>query len=361
MFNIAIDAAGKSCNAHEIVENKNELSSAKKKKYVCVTCDERHPVFLKVAKEFSDDSHFNVPAWFSHYPDNDTCSEGKQRNKRYKPSPESALHHNAKHILCSNVGQYEFETEKCISCELCSRIEDGSEAEGRVEHFEKLLDGKSYKFDAVLVRKNVVSSVLEVWASHETSNEKREYCLRKGYSFGEFDAAHVLEAHKSANGAIFKLDNLKINFFECDNCALIKEKLRMQKLEEIKERSEKIRQQKAEYEEKYKKERAEIEENDRRKRIQEVKRHDTSRKNKAEYEETYKNERAEREEKDHKALCTHQEDIRLQIIREGIQPHVPEKQPDEQRQKPSYQRDKTRDLLKHKPQNNSLYDFFKKK
>jgi|AntRauMFilla1563_2_1112583.scaffolds.fasta_scaffold29197_1 hypothetical protein len=207
MFNIAIDAAVKSCNAHEIVENKNELSSAKKKKYFCVTCDERHPVFLKVAKEFSDDGQFNVPAWFSHYSNNVASSEGNQRNKRRKPSPESALHHNAKHILCSKVGQYEFETERCMSCDMCSRIEDGSEAEGGVEHFEKLSDSKSYKFDAVVLRKCVVNSVLEVWASHETSNEKREYCFLKGYSFGEFDAAHVVETHKNANGAIIKLDN----------------------------------------------------------------------------------------------------------------------------------------------------------
>ena len=99
----------------------------------------------------------------------------------------------------------------------------------------------------------------------------------------------------------------------------------MQKLEEIKERSEKIRQQNAEYEEKY------------------------------------NNEIADIEEKDRKALWTHQEDIRLQILREGIQPHVPEKHREEQRQNPTYQRDKTRDLLKHKPQNNSLNDFFKKK
>ena len=353
MFNIAIDAAGKSCNAHEIVENKNELDSAKKKKYFCVTCDERHLVFLKVAKEFSEDSHFNFPAWFSHYPDSDTCSEGKKSNKRHKPSPESALHHNAKHILCSKVGHYEFETKRCISCDMCTRIEDGSEAEGKVEYFEKLLDGKSYKFDAALVRKNVVSSVLEVWASHETSDEKREYCLRKGYSFGEFDAAHVLEAHKSANGAIFKLENLKIVFFECQNCALIKEEKRM----EIEERNKKTRQQKEEYEDESKNRLAETE----KKRMQEIEeRNKKIRQQKEEYEDKNKNERAEIEEKDRKALWTYQEDIRLQIIREGIQPHVPEKYRDQLRQKPTYERDRTYDLLKHKPQNNSLNDFFEK-
>jgi len=361
MFNIAIDAAGKSCNAHEIVENKNELSSAKKKKYVCVTCDEKHPVFLKVAKEFSDDSHFNVPAWFSHYPDNDTCSEGKKNNKRHKPSPESALHHNAKHILCSKVGQYEFETERCMSCDMCSRIEDGSEAEGRVEYFEKLLDGKSYKFDAVVVRKHVVSSVLEVWASHETSNEKREYCLRKGYSFGEFDAAHVLEAHKSANGAIFKLENLKIRFFECDNCVLIKKKQRMQELEETKKRNEKIKHQKEEHE----KERVEIEEKYRNKNMQELaevkERNESNRRQQDKYTYEYKKEQAEIEEKDRKALWTHEEDLRVQRIREENKPYVPETNRNELRQKPTYQRDKTRDFLKHKPQNNSLKDFFKKK
>jgi hypothetical protein len=98
----------------------------------------------------------------------------------------------------------------------------------------------------------------------------------------------------------------------------------MQEIEEIEERNKKTRQQKEEYEDKN------------------------------------KNERAEIEEKDRKALWTYQEDIRLQIIREGIQPHVPEKHRDELRQKPTYRRDRTYDLLKHKPQNNSLNDFFKK-
>ena len=286
----------------------SQTPSPTRYKYFCVTCDERHPVFLKVAKEFSDYGHFNVPAWVSHYSDNIASSEDNKINKRHKPSPESALHHNAKHILCSKVGQYEFETERCLSCDMCSRIENGSEAQGGVEHFEKLSDGKSYKFDAVVLRKGIVSSVLEVWASHETSNEKREYCFRKGYSFGEFDAAHVVETHKNANGTIFKLDDLKIRLFECDNYVSIKQKQLMQELAEREIRNEKIRQQKEKYEEEYKSERAEI------------------------------------EEKDRKAQWNHEEDCRRHKIRQRKQADLPEKHRDQLRKNPVYKRDQTRDL-----------------
>jgi len=274
-----------------------------------------------------------VPAWVSHYSDNIASSEDNKINKRHKPSPESALHHNAKHILCSKVGQYEFETERCLSCDMCSRIENGSEAQGGVEHFEKLSDGKSYKFDAVVLRKGIVSSVLEVWASHETSNEKREYCFRKGYSFGEFDAAHVVETHKNANGTIFKLDDLKIRLFECDNYVSIKQKQLMQELAEREIRNEKIRQQKEKYEEEYKCERAE----------KEI-RYEKIRQQKGKDEEEYKSERAEIEEKDRKAQWNHEEDCRRHKIRQRKQADLPEKHRDQLRKNPVYKRDQTRDL-----------------
>jgi len=61
---------------------------------------------------------------------------------------------------------------------------------------------------------------LEVWATHETHDEKRQYCLDQGYSFAEFHADHVLEAHKNApHNSVFKLENLKIQCFECKDCA----------------------------------------------------------------------------------------------------------------------------------------------
>jgi len=44
----------------------------------------------------------------------------------------------------------------------------------------------------------IISSVLEVWATHETHDDKRQYCLNQGYSFAEFHADHVLEAHTNA-------------------------------------------------------------------------------------------------------------------------------------------------------------------
>jgi len=84
------------------------------------------------------------------------------------------------------------------------------------------------------------------------------------------------------------------------------------------------------------------------------------RQQKEKYEDEYNRERAEIEEKDRKAQWTHEEDCQRQKIREGKQADVPEKHRDELRQKPIYKRDKTRDLLLHKPQKNSLNDFFKK-
>ena len=66
----------------------------------------------------------------------------------------------------------------------------------------------------------IISSVLEVWATHETHDDKRQYCLNQGYSFAEFHADHVLEAHKNApNNSVYKLENLKIHCFEREDCA----------------------------------------------------------------------------------------------------------------------------------------------
>jgi len=79
--------------------------------------------------------------------------------------------------------------------------------------------------------------VLEVWATHETSDEKRKYCLEKGYTFAEFHAPHVVEMHeKTQKGGTYKLENLKIREFECQQCECARkqheirlEKARLQK------------------------------------------------------------------------------------------------------------------------------------
>ena len=114
-------------------------------------------------------------------------------------------------------------------------------ASGMVEYTEKTSGGTIYIFDAVLMRgdapNRVVHSVLEVWATHETSDEKREYCLEMGYTFAEFHAQHVVEAHeKTLTGGTYKLQNLKIREFECQSCERVRkqneirlEKTRLQK------------------------------------------------------------------------------------------------------------------------------------
>jgi len=69
------------------------------------------------------------------------------------------------------------------------------------------------------MRGDIVSSVMEVWATHETGELKREYCIQKGFTFSEFDARHVLDAHDNAlEGERYELENLKIRHSECREC-----------------------------------------------------------------------------------------------------------------------------------------------
>jgi len=95
----------------------------------------------------------------------------------------------AKHILSQHVGRYYFTASKCKSCTKHTTIEDGAGAIGKVEFPQRTSEGALYRFDGALVRGNPgsvsVSSVLEVWATHKTSKEKRQYCLDQGYMFGD--------------------------------------------------------------------------------------------------------------------------------------------------------------------------------
>jgi len=151
---------------------------------------------------------YTSPAWFSHNGKGGNCGHSKRDN----PCSETARHWRAKHILSKHVGRYYFETSKCSGCQRHTHVENGAGARGVVEHSEKKPDGTQYRFDAVLLRGNsadsVVSSVMEVWATHETCEIKREYCLQKGYTFSEFNAQHVLDMHEaSVEGVCYKLEN----------------------------------------------------------------------------------------------------------------------------------------------------------
>ena len=231
MFNIAMDESGNTCNSHELVKNKSasEVGNAKKRKYFCVTCqDAKHPVSLNIRHKVQNVNkkarNYTSIAWFSHH-----CSGGAHKgsacggngghSKRDNPSPETAMHWQAKHILCKDVGRYSYVTSRCSGCERHTQVEDGTGARGRVEHREKKADGKHYRFDAVLMRGDTVSSVMEVWATHETCESKREYCLEMGFTFSEFNAQHVLDAHDTAlEGECYGLENLKVRLFECQDC-----------------------------------------------------------------------------------------------------------------------------------------------
>jgi len=245
MFNIAVDAQGKTYNAPELVENKSEadIGNARKRKYLCMTCiGEKHPVHLKVRRKSKGSCEktrqYTATAWFSHHGGGNNGNSEKYPNESCS---ETAVHCHAKHILCANVARYWYETSKCIGCPRHTKIENGVGASARVEYTEKISGGTIYIFDAVLMRgdahNSVVHSVLEVWATHETSDEKRKYCLEKGYTFAEFHAPHVVEMHeKTHKGGTYKLENLKIREFECQQCECVRkqneirlEKARLQK------------------------------------------------------------------------------------------------------------------------------------
>ena len=224
MFNIAMDESGATCNSHELVKDKSvsDVGNAKKRKYFCVTCqDEKHPVFLKIRHKIQKMNtkarNYKSAAWFSHH--GRACEgENSGGSKRDNPSPETALHWQAKHILCKDVERYSYVTSRCTGCGH-THVEYGTGACARVEHTEKKADGKHYRFDAVLMRGDTVSSVMEVWATHETCELKREYCLEMGFTFSEFDARHVVDAHDNAlEGQRYELENLKIRLFECQDC-----------------------------------------------------------------------------------------------------------------------------------------------
>jgi len=245
MFNIAVDAHGKTYNAPELVKNKSEaeIGNARKRKYLCMTCvGEKHAVSLNVRRKLTQvdktTRNYKAEAWFSHHGGG---SSGNSKTYPNESCSETATHCYAKHILCDNVARYWYETSKCIGCTRHTKIENGVGASSRVEYTEKTSEGTKYIFDAVLMRgdahKGVVHSVLEVWATHETSDEKRKYCLEMGYTFAEFNAPHVVEMHeKTQKGGIYKLENLKIREFECQQCECVRkqneirlEKARLQK------------------------------------------------------------------------------------------------------------------------------------
>jgi len=230
MFDIALDECGRTCKADELVRDKCavEIGNTRKRRYFCVACvGEKHPVFLNVRHEASNVDkkarNYTALAWFSHHGGGGTGNSGQDT-----PSRETARHWQAKHILSQHVGLYYFTASKCKSCTKHTTIEDGAGAIGKVEFPERTSEGALYRFDAALLRGNPgsvsVSSVLEVWATHKTSKEKRQYCLDQGYMFGEFDAETVLDAHRKAPpNTTYELKNLSIRYFECSDCANAKE------------------------------------------------------------------------------------------------------------------------------------------
>jgi len=48
---------------------------------------------------------------------------------------------------------------------------------------------------------------------------KRDYCLRMGYGFSEFNAQGVIDAlESSVENECYKLENLEVRLFECQDC-----------------------------------------------------------------------------------------------------------------------------------------------
>jgi hypothetical protein len=226
MFDISMDEFGKTYSAPDLVKDKSEaeIGNARKRKYFCVTCvGVKHPVSLKTRRTFDHIDkkmrNYTALAWFSHH-----GGGGPGNSDHENHCPETARHWQAKHILCEHAALFCFVSSKCATCEKHTTIENGMGATGKVEFTETTAGGGKYVFDVVLMRGKpgslVISSVLEVWATHETSDKKRQYCLDQGYSFAEFHADHVLEAYSTAKkNSVCKLKNLKIRCFECEECA----------------------------------------------------------------------------------------------------------------------------------------------
>ena len=230
MFIIAYNEHGRTVNAHDLCATPELRAWARKSRFECVECAERHPVhicFRDLEKAELSGRTSHGPAWWHHRGGGGIGSGGG--------AAESERHWHAKHILSEHVGRYSFVTSMCQSCERHTAVEAGAEATGAVEYEHKLAGGRSYRFDAVLLQGARVRSVLEVWESHETSAEKRAQCLQLGYTFGEFDARHVVQQHEQAQGAAYTLQNLKIAYFECAECAedkvLRRERRRLQEEE----------------------------------------------------------------------------------------------------------------------------------
>ena len=237
MFIIAYNEHGRTVNAHDLCATPELRAWARKSRFECVECAERHPVhicFRDLEKAELSGRTSHGPAWWHHRGGGGIGSGGG--------AAESERHWHAKHILSEHVGRYSFVTSKCNSCERHTAVEAGADATGAVEYEQKLAGGRSYRFDAVLLQGARVRSVLEVWESHETSAEKRAHCLQQGYTFGEFDARHVMQQHVQAQGAPYTLQNLKIIYFECSECAeetvLRRERRRMQRVESEREEQE---------------------------------------------------------------------------------------------------------------------------
>ena len=222
MFGIATDARGQTCDAEELVRGQSaaQVGNARKRQYFCVACaGARHPVSLKVRRDTRARNYTKL-AWFSHH--------GGGGGGGGAAAPETARHWQAKHILSRHVGRYYFTAARCTGCAAHTQIEDGAGATGRVELPERTPDGALYFFDAALLRGApghlAVTSVLEVWATHKTAPAKRQYCLDRGYVFGEFDADAVIDAHRRAPaGAAYELENLAVRCFECAACARAQE------------------------------------------------------------------------------------------------------------------------------------------
>jgi len=213
MFLIAYNEQGRTVNAHDLCATPELRAWARKSRFECVECAERHPVhicFRDVEKAELSGRRSHGPAWWHH--------RGGGGGGSGAGATESETHWHAKHILSEHVGRYSFVTKRCKGCEQHTAVEAGADATGAVEREERLAGGRSYRFDAVLLQGARVRSVLEVWASHQTAPEKRAYCLRQGYTFGEFDAGEVVRQHEQAQGAPYRLQNLSIDYFECQAC-----------------------------------------------------------------------------------------------------------------------------------------------
>ena len=213
---------GRLCLADDMVDAEDE-QILRKRTFLCTTCPEEHRVYYNRTKN----PRYKKGAFFSHGPntndkytrDNDTNAQGHARG-------ESENHLQGKFLLQNNVGMYHFITKKCENCDEITVIETGLDHLVLVEKRMIVNESNLYVYDTVLVsglNKEPIC-VMEVYNTHETSQDKIKKTHTSGLQFAEFTVEDLENFRKhlvspgGISGVSYMLTNLKPEVLWCAEC-----------------------------------------------------------------------------------------------------------------------------------------------